>query len=200
MSDLKLIIAKNIADLRKKQKLTQLELAEKLNYSDKAVSKWERGESIPDVTVLKSISELFGVTVDYLLSEEHSDFTENKKFKNKLRLQNYGFITGMSIISVWLIATMLVVISYTVFNEIGAFWLAFVYSVPASLIIWLVFNSVWFNRRRNFCIISLLMWTVIASLYVTLLQFKIHAELIFVLCVPGQAIIFMWSRIRKSKE
>ena len=199
MDDLKLIIAKNISELRKRQKLTQLELAEKLNYSDKAVSKWERGESVPDITVLKSISELFGVTVDYLITEEHTEFTENKKSKSKRRLQNYGFITGMSIILVWLIATMIVVVSHLVFGEIGYFWLAFVYSVPVSLIIWLVFNSVWFNRRRNFSIISLLMWTVIASLYITLLPFGIRAELIFVLCVPGQAIIFMWSRIKRSR-
>ena len=67
MVDLKPIIAKNITALRQSHKMTQIELAEKLNYSDKAVSKWERGESIPDVTVLKTIADLFGVSLDYLL-------------------------------------------------------------------------------------------------------------------------------------
>jgi transcriptional regulator with XRE-family HTH domain len=71
MEDYKRIIANNITELRKAVPLTQAELAEKLNYSDKAVSKWERGESIPDVIVLKQIAELFGVTVDYLLEDVH---------------------------------------------------------------------------------------------------------------------------------
>ena len=64
---LKNIIAQNIAELRRNNNMTQLELAEKLNYSDKAISKWERGESIPDVAVLKNIADIFLVSVDYLL-------------------------------------------------------------------------------------------------------------------------------------
>ena len=61
MQDIKPIIAKNITILRQNAKMTQSELAEKLNYSDKAISKWERGESIPDITVLKALADLFGV-------------------------------------------------------------------------------------------------------------------------------------------
>ena len=72
MSEIKPIIAKNIASLRTSAGLTQLELAEKLNYSDKAVSKWERGESTPDVAVLTHIADLFGVPLDYLVREDHS--------------------------------------------------------------------------------------------------------------------------------
>ena len=71
MEDFKPIIAKNITALRQSKKMTQIELAEKLNYSDKAISKWERGESIPDIGVLKTIADLFGVSLDYLLEEEH---------------------------------------------------------------------------------------------------------------------------------
>ena len=82
------IIAENIASLRRSAKLTQAELAEKLNYSDKAISKWERGDSIPDVLVLYELAELFSVTVDYFL---HSHTEEEKKpklesAKNRLRL------------------------------------------------------------------------------------------------------------------
>ena len=72
MEELKLIIAKNIAELRKKNGMTQAEFAEKLNYSDKAISKWERGESVPDIATLKQIAEMFGVTIDYLLEEDHT--------------------------------------------------------------------------------------------------------------------------------
>ena len=75
MNDLKQIIASNISKLRKQKKLTQLEFAKALNYSDKAISKWERAESIPDIIILKQIADLFGVTVDYIINEH----TDNEK-------------------------------------------------------------------------------------------------------------------------
>ncbi len=200
MDDIKKIIAKNISELRRKEKMTQLELAEKLNYSDKAVSKWERGDSIPDVVILKSIADLFSVTVDYLLTEEHEKFMLKKKAVTKRRLQNHAFITGMSIILVWLIATMVYVISYLVLNKAGLYWLAFIYAVPVSLILWLIFNSIWFNPRFNFWIISLLMWSVVACVYISFLPFGFSSQLLFTLCIPGQLIIIMWSKIKRSKE
>ncbi|MDD6251820.1 MAG: helix-turn-helix transcriptional regulator, partial [Oscillospiraceae bacterium] len=67
MENIKAIVAKNITQLRLAKGMTQLELAEILNYSDKAVSKWERGDSIPDITVLTKIADMFGVTLDYLV-------------------------------------------------------------------------------------------------------------------------------------
>ena len=73
MENLKHLIALNIAALRRAQGMTQITLAEKLHYSDKAISKWERGESLPDISVLKEIADLFGVTVDYLLYEHTDD-------------------------------------------------------------------------------------------------------------------------------
>ena len=56
MDNLNYIVSKNLSDLRKRNGLTQAELAEKLNYSDKAVSKWEKGESLPGVEVLYKLS------------------------------------------------------------------------------------------------------------------------------------------------
>ena len=75
-----IIIAKKLTKLRKENNLTHLQLAEKLNYSDKAISKWERAESIPDVLVLKSIADLFGVTVDYLLCRQEKRFLDISNF------------------------------------------------------------------------------------------------------------------------
>lgn len=59
-----------IAALRKAKGLTQRELAEKLNVSDKAVSRWEREESLPDLSLIPAIAEIFGVTADELLRGE----------------------------------------------------------------------------------------------------------------------------------
>ena len=103
MEDLKSNIAKNITELRTREKLTQAELAEKLNYSDKAISKWERGESLPDVTVLKQIADMFGVTVDWLLC----DNTDSPRTQSNRKIKNHNTITVLSFIGVWCLATLI---------------------------------------------------------------------------------------------
>ena len=209
MYDAKPIVAKNISELRQKAGMTQMELAERLNYSDKAVSKWERGESVPDVSVLYEISRLFGVTVDRLVTEQDesaesdgalsgqksADAPDERKEK-----KNRAFITAMSVILVWLVATMVYVILDIVLGDgVRAHLLAFVYAVPVSFIVWLVLNTVWFSRRRNFLIISLLMWSLLASFVVTMALFGVSVWQILVLGIPGQIIILLWSRIRFAK-
>lgn len=199
MDDLKLIVAKNISSLRRAKEMTQFELAEKLSYSDKAISKWERGESIPDVVVLKSIADLFSVTVDYLLQEEHP---KKKNFSDLLRvkMQNHGFITGMAITLVWLLALFAFVIGDYFKAWTGSLhWLSFLYPIPISFILWLIFNSVWFNPRKNFLIISLLMWSVLITIYISLIViWNINLRLFPLLGLPGQAIILMWSKIKRK--
>ena len=64
MEDIKQVIADNIIELRKEQHLTQAELADKMGYTDKAISKWERAESIPDIGTLKEFADLCGVSLD----------------------------------------------------------------------------------------------------------------------------------------
>jgi len=197
MDELKIIIAENIQNLRRDAGMTQATLAEKLNYTDKAVSKWERGESIPDVAVLRAIADLFGVSVDYLLRNDHGAEKEVLPIHSKKRrLSNHASITCMSIVLVWLLATFAFVLVDIISPDRRAHWLAFVYAVPVSMIVWLVFNSVWFNKRRNFLIISLLMWSVLGSFFITLLPFSANLWQIFGLGIPGQAIILLWSRLK----
>ena len=190
MFDLKLVVAENIAELRKKNKMTQIELAEKLNYSDKAVSKWERGESIPDVVVLKTIADLFGVTVDYLLEQEHkSEPQKTSKTVKKNRL----IISLLAVVTVWLIATIIFVVVQELSLPIKT-WLTYIYAVPISFVVALVFNSIWGKPRLNFLIISLLIWSTLLSLYLSLLSYNIW--LIFLVGVPSQIIVLLWSRIK----
>lgn len=200
MTELKETIAQNITELRRKKNMTQAELAQILNYSDKAVSKWERAESIPDIAVLKSIADIFEVNVDYLLSETHPDSFVEKAKMSARKLKNRGFITGISVFLVWFIAFFVYIVGTGIAGGIYKWWLVFVYSVPASFIVWLVLNSIWFNKRVNFVIISLLIWSGIASIYVTLLTFSINLWLIFILALIGQAIVILWSRIRNSDK
>ncbi len=200
MDDLRLVIAKNISELRRAAEMTQFELAERLNYSDKAVSKWERGESVPDIAVLKNIADIFSVTVDYLLEEEHAKKRFDKP-QNRIRLANRGFITGMSVTLVWLVA-LLAFVTGDMFREqtLGYHWLVFLWAVPITFIVWLVLNSVWFNKRRNFLIISFLMWTSLAAIHISfLLLADINIRFIYLLGVPGQIIVLFWSFIRSKK-
>lgn len=212
MYDVKPIVARNITQLRQSCRMTQLELAEKLSYSDKAVSKWERGESVPDVSVLYEISRIFGVTVDYLITGHDGDETAGdvppangtpdpgETRESRVRtVKNHAFVTAMSVLLVWLVAScVFVILDIVLPPEVTAHRLAFVYAVPVSFIVWLVLNTVWFNRRRNFLIIALLMWSLLASFPLTMLTFGHNVWQIMLLGVPGTVIIFLWSRINRK--
>lgn len=195
MNDIKSVIAKNIAALRQARGMTQIDLAERLNYSDKAVSKWERAESMPDIAVLVEIAALFEVSLDYLVSEEHP--AEPTPPPVREHTHDRGFISGISILLVWFVALLAFVVVSILLPEPNAAWLAFVWACPASMIVWLVLNSIWFNRRRNYLIISLLMWSMLAALHVTVLLAGVNIWLIYLLGVPGQCFIVMWSRIKR---
>lgn len=194
MADIKKIVANNICALRQDRELTQLELAQKLNYSDKAVSKWERGESLPDLSVLIEIANLFGVSLDYLVSETHE--IKSAETLNSRQIKNRGFITGMAIILVWLVAAFIFMILDSIPNTIPNCWLTFVYAIPVTMIVWLIFNSIWFKRQRNFLIISFLMWSTLFCVFITLLLVGQNLWKLLLPAIAGQIIIIMWSRIK----
>lgn len=196
MEEIKLIISKNITQLRQAKGMTQIELAEKLNYSDKAVSKWERGESIPDVTVLAKVADMFGVTLDYLVHPHKSADSNAIKLSDTIRKRNHIFITGISILLVWLIATLTFVVVDLIPVSTAIQWFFFIYAVPVSSIVWLVFNSIWFNRKRNYLIVSILVWSILFSLHITFWYYGINIWLIYLLGIPGQIIIILWSRLK----
>ncbi len=208
MTDLKPVVAKNVADLRRAAEMTQAELAERLHYSDKAVSKWERGESLPDIAVLKEIAALFGVTVDWLLEEEHTASElpvpaaqsapeeEGKGWRGFLRCwtRNHLIITLLSVSLVWLLAMCAHVGGSIAVTGAGRLWLAYIYALPLSAVVLLIFNSIWGMRRGNYFIISVLLWTFLLSLFLTFTVEKMW--LVFLLGIPGQCIILLWSRLR----
>ena len=201
MTEIKSVIAKNITALRLAKGITQIELGQMLAYSDKAVSKWERGESIPDVTVLYKISEIFGVSLDYLVHEHSVVDDSGIRLNDATKKKNRTVITGLSILLVWLIATTV----YVILEMIPQFTsplhsLAFLYAVPVTMVIWLVFNSLWFIKRINYVIISLIMWTILSSIYISFLCFGFNFLILFALGVPGQIIILLWSGIVYPKH
>ena len=203
MDDLKPVIAKNITDLRKAADMTQAQLAEKLNYSDKAVSKWERGDAIPSVITLKEVADLFGVTVDYLLTEEHTAEKEIKREFTKRQRRNHLIISLLSTMTVWLAATIIYVsISLSTLFGLPEAWLAFVFAVPASCIILLIFNSIWGKVKRNFVIITVFLWSLLISLCLTFffVSGESHIWLLLAVGIPLQIMILLWSGLKQKKK
>ena len=202
MNELRFIIGKNIYELRCNSGLTQLELAEKLHYSDKAVSKWEKGDSIPEISTLISIAELFEVSLDYLVNEhtEKKDTPETKSVKI-VKIKNRAIISAMSILLIWFIASFAFFMTDIFTQDLKFKILPYVYAVPITMLVWLIFNSIWFNVKRNYLIISLLMWSSIAVVYITFCIFGfVYLWKMFILGIPAQIIIILWSKIKVKKQ
>jgi transcriptional regulator with XRE-family HTH domain len=193
--DIKTIIANNIIELRKSKKWTQIELAEKLNYSDKAVSKWERAESLPDVTVLKQIADVFMVSVDYLLTEEHNQQTDQNLSEKKRKDRNHIIITLLSTMLVFLIATIVFVIFGLISEDLPG-WMVYIYALPIASIVLIVFNAIWGKPVLNYVFISLLLWSLLLAVYLSFIGKNYW--LIFLIGIPGQAIILLWTRLKTA--
>ena len=198
MDDIKHIVAKNITELRLLNNMTQMELAEKINYSDKTISKWERAESSPDISVLVQLADLFGVSLDYLVRSENIEETV-KEHKQKEVKYNRRVICYISESVVWFVAIFAFIITSLITSRATFQWLYFVYALPIVIIIRLIFNSIWFNPRRNYFIISALIWSILSAIHITFLHFGLNVSLIFLLGVAGQIVIILWSFIKKPK-
>lgn len=189
-------IAENIAFLRTTNKMTQLELAEKLNYSDKAVSKWERGDSVPDIKVLLKIASIFQVNINYLL--ENHGIEELPIISDKKKKLNLKALTIMSLVAFWTAVLLAFIICYIALEK--AIWHILVYAVPVSLVMMLVFNSTWnIDGKRafnNFLIISALCWDALVTVWFT--DHKL--ALIMWLGIPIQIIVILSFRIFKKKK
>ena len=198
MADIKYNVAKNITELRLLHNMTQMELGEKLNYSDKTISKWERGESSPDISVLVEIADLFGVTLDDLVRAEKAEkgTSERKAKEEKYSRRAISYIAEGG---GWIVAVFAFIITTLITDRMTFQWLYFVYTLPVVLIVKLVFNSVWFNPRHNYLIISALMWSILAAIHITFLYFRVDVSLLYLLGAAGQIVIVLCSFVNKPK-
>ena len=197
MEEMKLSLAGKLIRLRKQAGLTQAELGEKLSYSDKAVSKWERGESMPDAYVLSQMARLYGTTVDSLLSEADPwmDPLAKKKKEERENAPRFSgaFVTLTAIMAIWTMAVIMFVIFWLLTDQIV--WLVFVCAVPLSLITLLVFNSIWNKGRRNLIIVMALTACVVAFVY--LLFLNKNPWQLFLILIPAEALVVLSFHIRK---
>lgn len=195
MDDLKYTTASNIINLRQKAGMTQSELAGLINYSDKSVSKWERAEAVPDAYVLKKMSEIFGVTVDYLLSP-HDGWDQDPRQKKPL--YSNQVIILLSVTGVWMLALILFITLWMLGNLV---WIIFIYAILFSMLVLLVLNSVLEQGRHNYLIIGALILYIVASLYFSFLYFgKQNYWQLYLLLAPAWLVVFLTSRLRKRPE
>jgi len=194
MDDLKVITASNIINLRTAKGMTQAELGELLNYSDKSVSKWERAEAVPDAYVLKKMCGLFGVTVDYILNS-HDSWEKPESFKKAERGFRSKVITAVAIAGIWTLAFLIYIIGWLLESN---WWLLFIYALPVSLITLLVLNSVWESGKNNRHIIYALVASIFLTIYLTFISY--NPWQILLLLIPAELIVFLSFRIKKSHK
>lgn len=194
MENVKETIAKNLAELRKAHKMTQSALAEKLNYSDKAISRWEHAETLPDIETLCHICEIYGVSFEYLLKKEPAEI-EYLPEKEKTRSRRI-LICLIALSTVWLTAILLFT---SIGTLIGSYvWHIFIWAVPASAITVEICNLIWWRKR--FCTamtVSITVWSVILAVYLHLLKY--NPWLLFVVGAPIQAIIVLSTNIPQKR-
>lgn len=181
-------IGNNIASVRKASGMTQAEVAERIGYSDKAVSKWERGESVPDVLTCVELARLFGVTVDQLVGVSAPEPGPVQPAKPK-RIK-----TGVQVLSsllVWFVALLV----YVVLSSVGVpkSWVGFVYAIPVNAIVLISLRSAFRRYSWNYALVSLIVWGSLLSLYVSLLVFAgVNVWRLVLLGLLGQAAVSLW--------
>lgn len=193
-------IAKNIASLRKEKGMTQAELAEALNYSDKSVSKWERGDGIPDILVIHKIAELFGVTLNDIISEE----IVVKKKSRKPNLTDRIIIPLLSVGLVFLVFSLVFGIMNIFEFNLPRTWLVFILAIPVACIPLIVFAALWWDLPQRFVCVTALVWSIVLFLGLAFESEKILSVII----TAGifQVLVILWfimryrSKKRKEKQ
>ena len=190
-------IANNLVVLRKRARLTQAEVAEKINYSDKSVSKWESAGGVPDIFILKQLADLYGVTVNDIIGEKPP--VEKRDGKTGLHILIMLLSAGI----VWLVAVSVFALLQMLPVQ-GKWWLAFIYALPVNAVVFLVFSAVWRYKTMQFISVTALIWTVLLSIYlsVALIPAEVAALeslwVIFLIGVPLQVLEILWAFFRYS--
>ncbi len=191
--EIKKNFSKNLTKLRRSKRLTQAGLAEKLNYSDKSISKWECGDVLPDIVTFRMVADFFGVTVDELIGSKTPD--------KVIKLGNRIIITIISCIGAILCSLLAerLVSTFVVDEKV---WIAYIYALPIMSILCVIFSSVWFGVTAREVSVSALLWTLGLSIYLSVLLFAgISLWFLFIVCAVCQIIVILWfTLVRRQKK
>ena len=197
MEHLEETVARNLTELRRANNWTQAELAEKINYSDKSISKWERGDGLPDLKVLKQLADLFGVTLDDLISPDFS--VKPTKANPQKNERVFRIATEMlAVCTVWLVAAAVFVYTSLYAN---AYWMAFIWAIPLSFVVLSICSQHWAFHICTIVFRSLLCWSLLATVFLQVLLFSSYnIWMIFLIGVPVQATIILWALVKSHKQ
>ena len=173
--------------------MTQLELGQALSYSDKAVSKWERGEAIPDAYVLLEMSKIFEVTVDYILTYHDSSEPIPTPAKKRTRYSVIALITVVGIITVAALTFVILQLSGFVYP------MMFQYAAVVSFLVLMIMNSVWGKARYNIIFVSAFVQSILFTVYFLFLDLGKNYWQLLLLAIPIETIILLSFFIRFPK-
>lgn len=196
MENVKEIIAKNLTELRKANKLTQGALAEKLNYSDKAISRWEHAETLPDIETLCKICDIYGVSFEYLLKKDQTSPPPKAAARPVDRARRV-IICLITVCTVWLAATILFTTVKAMYET--NLWQLFVWAIPASITAVAIFNRIWWKSKVCTALTaSFNNWTIILAIYLQMLNHNLW--MLFIIGIPIQAIILLLITIPEKRS
>ncbi len=193
--ELRHIVGKNLLALRKSKKKTQTEIADLFGYSDKAISKWENGDTMPDIETLYKLANYYNVTLDFLTSEhEYHSRVKYISQMNRAIIINNALIELFSCSIVWVLATIIYVCLLN-FSSLN-YWQIFIWAFPVTFIIALLFYKVWRNRLYNFVFASLFFWSLVIASYIQFLQYNVWS--LFLLMIPIQIALILSFLIKEG--
>ena len=195
MENIKPIIAENLIILRKSSGMTQAEFAEKLNYSDKAISRWEHGDTLPDINTLYEICNYYNISMDDLCKPlvELPDTGKNplnNSFGEKIALQCMGIAT------IWMLATVIFVYSRTFAGT--NLWQIFLWAIPCSFISLSRFCKKSYNWLGMTICLSGFLWSLITCFFIQFIQYNFWA--LYLVGIPVQIMIVLWHIIKFERR
>ena len=193
---LKGIVAKNITEHRKNLGLTQLELAEKLNYTDKSVSKWERAETLPDAFILKQLADLFNVTVNDLITECPIKIKAQRGYLRNKKIA----VPVLSVLLNFFVATVIFCSLFIFKAQVPDIWLTYIFALVSASIILIVFSAIWWNKTMTAVFTSTLTWSAALSLFLATHILSNFSWLLFVIAAVFQILIVIWFVFKKTKR
>ena len=197
LEELKLITASNIINLRTQAGMTQAELGSKLNYSDKTISKWERAEAIPNAFVLKQMGELFGVSVDNLLSS-HDEWKPIPTEEPETEQVSYstGRIIAIAVIGVWTLALTAFVALWLVGLIV---WQVFVAALPISILVYMVLICVFHRKRYLQHVIAVFVLSLFVAGFL-LCYPRYHPWQLFLIVIPAEIIVYLSCNLKSPPK
>ncbi len=200
MEELNRIISENLVSLRTKSGLTQLQVAEKINYSDKSISKWERGEAIPDIPVMLQLASLYGVSLDDMVKRHEKREIKPKQKRSTLSKQILISIIAFSV--VWFLATVGFAVVYGLFNLYSQAYLSFIVAIPVSFLVVMILSFFWYPYFITAIFCSIFLWTAILA--ITQCINTVNIWLLYIIVIPLQLIVifgfFLKKLIKKTND